>query len=93
VQSLERGGVVARIVGGVFDAIGTTAKGDDQVSVRYEVREALGGRDRVPGWISVDIEDAPKGTYVLELIVTDRHSGQSAVRRRVFTVSDTDQAP
>jgi GWxTD domain-containing protein len=93
VQSLERGGVVARIVGGVFDAIGTTAKGDDQVSVRYEVREALGGRDRMPGWISVDIEDAPKGTYVLELIVTDRLSGQSAVRRRVFTVSDTDQAP
>jgi GWxTD domain-containing protein len=93
VQSLQRGGVVARIAGGVLDAIGTTAKGDDQVSVRYEVREALGGRDRMPGWVSVDIENAPMGTYVLELIVTDRRSGQSAVRRRVFTVTETDARP
>jgi len=90
IQSLERGSLTARIVGGVLDAIGTTAKGDDQVSVRYEVRETLGDRDRVPGWVSVDLEDAPNGTYVLELVITDRVSGQSAIRRRVFTVTDTD---
>lgn len=88
VQSLERRGLAARIVGGVLDAVGTTAEGDDQVSVRYEVRETLGDRDRVPGWVAVDLEDAPTGTYVMELIITDRVSGNSAVRRRVFTVSD-----
>lgn len=88
VQSIERRGLAARIVGGVLDAIGTTAEGDDQVSVRYEVRDHLGNRDRVPGWVAVDLEDAPIGTYVLELVVTDRLSGQVAVRRRVFTVSD-----
>ncbi|HEX9633649.1 MAG TPA: GWxTD domain-containing protein [Gemmatimonadales bacterium] len=88
VQSIERRGFAARVVGGMLDAIGTTAKGDDQVSVRYEVRETLGERDRVPGWLAVDLEDAPNGTYVLELVLTDRLSGQSAVRRRVFTVSD-----
>ena len=88
VQSIERRGFAARIVGGMLDAVGTTAEGDDQVSVRYEVRETLGDRDRVPGWVAVDLEDAPNGTYVLELVITDRFSGQSAVRRRVFTVSD-----
>jgi GWxTD domain-containing protein len=93
VQSLERGSLVARIVGGVLDAIGTTAKGDDQVSVRYEVREAVGGRDRLAGWVSVDLEDAPTGAYVLELVITDHLSGQSAVRRRVFTVTTSDALP
>jgi hypothetical protein len=88
VQTLERRGFAARIVGGMLDAVGTTAEGDDQVSVRYEVRETLGDRDRVPGWVAVDLEDAPLGTYVMELVITDRFSGQSAVRRRVFTVSD-----
>ncbi|MDH4043246.1 MAG: GWxTD domain-containing protein [Gemmatimonadota bacterium] len=91
VQSIERRGFAARIVGGVLDAVGTTAEGDDQVSVRYEVRETLGNRDRLPGWVAVDLEDAPLGTYVLELVITDRISGQSALRRRVFTVSDIDQ--
>jgi hypothetical protein len=75
----------------MLDAVGTTAKGDDQVSVRYAVSEILGGRDRLPGWVAVDLEDAPKGTYVLELIITDRLSGQRAIRRRVFTVTDVDQ--
>jgi hypothetical protein len=93
VQSLERSNFAARIVGGMLDAVGATAKGDDQVSVRYEVRETLGSRDRMPGWVSVDLEDAPNGSYVLELVITDHISGQSAIRRRVFTVSDTDPAP
>ena len=84
---------MARVVGGMLDAVGATAKGDDQVAVRYEVREALGTRDRLPGWISVDLENAPNGTYVLELIITDRRSGQSAVRRRTFTVTDIEPTP
>jgi hypothetical protein len=87
VQSLERRGLVARIVGGVLDAVGTTAKGDDQVSVRYDVSTALAGRDRLPGWVAVNLADAPRGTYTLELVITDRLTGQTAIRRRVFTVT------
>jgi GWxTD domain-containing protein len=87
VQSLERRGFAARVVGGVLDAIGTTAKGDEQVTVRYTVTEALGTRDRLPGWVAVDLADAPQGTYVLELVITDRRSGQSALRSRTFTVT------
>jgi hypothetical protein len=90
VQSIERHGFAARIVGGVLDAVGVTAEGDDQVSVRYAVREALGNRDRLPGWVAIDLERGPRGTYVLELVITDRLSGQSAIRRRVFTVTDVE---
>ncbi|MDH3495460.1 MAG: GWxTD domain-containing protein [Gemmatimonadota bacterium] len=90
VQSLERTNFAARIVGGVLDAIGATAKGDDQVTVRYDVSEVLAGRGRLPGWVAVDLADAPRGTYVMELIITDRHTGQTAFRRRVFTVTDAE---
>jgi GWxTD domain-containing protein len=88
VQSLERHGIAARIVGGVLDAVGVTAKGDDQVAVRYDVSAALAGRDRLPGWVAVNLADAPRGTYTLELVITDRQTGQTAMRRRVFTVTE-----
>jgi GWxTD domain-containing protein len=91
IQSLERSGIVARAVGPVFDAMGLTAKGDEPISLRYDVSETEGGRDRVPAWVAVDLVDAPSGTYVLELGITDRVSGQTAVRRRTFTV--TEQQP
>jgi GWxTD domain-containing protein len=88
VQSLERTGLVARAMGPVLDAIGLTAKGDDPVSLRYDVSEALAGRDRLPAWVAVDLLRAPAGTYTLELGITDQVSGQTAVRRRVFAVSE-----
>jgi hypothetical protein len=91
VQSLERRGIVARALGPVFDAVGLSAKGDEPISLRYDVSEAAAGRDRVPAWLAVDLVEAPSGTYVLELGITDRTSGQTAVRRRTFTV--TEQRP
>jgi GWxTD domain-containing protein len=88
VQSLERSGFAARAVGPVLDAMGLTAKGDDPVTLRYEVSEVIGPRDRLPAWVAVDLLQAPSGTYTLELGITDRISGQTAVRRRVFSVSE-----
>jgi hypothetical protein len=88
VQSLERGGMVARALGPVFDAMGLTAQGDEPVTLRYDVSEAEGGRDRIPAWVAVDLLAAPAGIYVLELGITDRVSGQTAVRRRSFTVTE-----
>ena len=88
VQTLERRGFAANVVGGVLDAVGVTAKGDDQLTLRYEVSDVLGSRDRLPGWVALDLADAPNGTYILELLITDMASGQTFVRRRTFTVSE-----
>ena len=88
VQSLERRGFAANIVGGLMDAIGTTAKGDDQVSLRYSVSDVLGERDRLPGWVALDLDDAPRGVYTLRLIITDLNSGDNAVRSRTFLVTE-----
>ena len=90
VQSLERRGFAARLVGGLLDVVGASAKGDDQVSLRYEVSDVAGARDRLPAWVAIDLADAPNGTYVLELIITDQHTGLTVVRRRSFTVTEPD---
>lgn len=92
VQSLERHGFAARVVGGVLDAVGASAKGDDEVSLSYQAATALAGRDRVPGWVALSLADAPKGAYTLEIAITDLVSGQTAVRQRSFTVTD-EEAP
>ena len=90
VQSLERHGFGATIVGGLLDAVGASAKGDDQVTMEYGTEEVLSNRDRVPAWLAVDLSDAPNGTYSMELTVTDLSTGRSTVRRRSFTITDVE---
>ena len=88
VQSIERSEFGARVVGGLLDAVGASARGDEQVTLSYESEKVLAGRDRIPSWLAVDLAGAPNGTYTLEITVTDLMSGQAAVRRRTFSITD-----
>jgi GWxTD domain-containing protein len=87
VRSVERTGFAARILGGIGDAIGLTARGDDAVALSYdrEARAEPGGIQ--VEYLSVELEDAPKAEYAISLTVTDRVSGatREAVRRIVVT--------
>src|SRR5690242_1553456 len=47
VDTLQRGGVGARIIGGLLDAVGASAKGDNQVLLSFVSREPIAGRDRI----------------------------------------------
>lgn len=89
VQAIERRSVAARIVGGVLDAVGVTAAGDERLAIVYDREQSLAGRDRIPEHLAIELDDAPNGVYSLEVAVTDRVSGQSFVRRRAFTITDT----
>ena len=84
---LQRGRVLtARVLGGVADAVGLSAEGDDRVSLRYDRRVALDSRDLVPNYLALNLGDAPYGTYVLELTVTDLVSGRTSIRERTITI-------
>jgi hypothetical protein len=87
VRSLDRRGAVARIVGGVADAIGVTALGDTLVTLTFERQLLARGRPAVPTHLDVEMRDAPDGTYGVQLTVTDLVSGQRASRRRQFIVT------
>lgn len=74
--SIERHGIVARVVGGVGDAMGLTATGEDWVTLTYQNQTPLAGRDRVPEYLSIDLGDAPEGMYAVVLRVRDLVSGE-----------------
>jgi hypothetical protein len=78
--------VGARILGGVSDAIGLSAEGDNRVSLRFDRAVPLDGADRVPSYLAVALGNAPYGTYTLELTVTDLVAGRSARRQRTLRV-------
>jgi GWxTD domain-containing protein len=93
VRDIERKGFAARILGGIGDAVGLTAKGDDEVSLVYnrEVTTAPGGRQ--VEYLTVDLENAPVATYVIMLRVTDKLTQQVAEARRQITVTAATPPP
>ena len=87
VAALDRGARIdARILGGIADAVGLSAKGDERVALRYQRSVAISPDDRIPNQLDVAIGDAPYGTYTLELTVRDLTSGKTATRQRVLTL-------
>lgn len=88
VQALERTGLAARVIGGMLDAVGVSATGDDQITLSYVAQESLDGRDRVPIYLALDLAGAPAGTYALDVAITDLTTNQVAVRHRMLRITE-----
>ncbi|MBI1722924.1 MAG: GWxTD domain-containing protein [Gemmatimonadetes bacterium] len=88
-RSLERRGFGARIIGGVADAVGLSARGDSIATIGFEREAPVRGRTAIPEYLQVELGDAPEGTYGVSLTVTDLVSGQQATTRRQFVVTTT----
>ena len=79
---------MARIIGGIGDAIGTTATGDDRITLRWDGSgQVQPGGTRVD-WVTLDFGDAPAGTYTITVVVTDRTTGQSVERATTLVRSN-----
>lgn len=76
------GDLLTRVIGGVADAVGLSAKGDDRVALRFDRTVALTSENRTPNYLAIDLGHAPPGTYTVELMVTDLVAGRSARRQR-----------
>ncbi len=88
---LDRGTDPLRnLFGNIADAVGLSAEGDQQLGMRFDRNEALAGRDRVPGLVTIGLGTAPAGRYQLEVVVTDRVSGQTTRSARTFTIRRSD---
>jgi GWxTD domain-containing protein len=89
VLSVERRGFAARILGGLGDAMGLSARGDDQVALTYD-REAAGAAGgRQVEYLLVDLDDAPLGDYGIAVRVLDRATGRAVEALRRVTVTNT----
>jgi GWxTD domain-containing protein len=90
IESVTRRSVLAEIVGGLGDALGLSAQGDDRIALHYtHTADATPDRVNVE-YLTVDLKDAPEGTYTIEVEVTDLRTGGSVTRRQVVHV---DRAP
>lgn len=78
--------VGVRILGGIADAVGLSAKGDERAGFRFDRVVPLTSADRVPNYLALDLGRAPYGRYDLELTVTDLISGKKVRRDRTITV-------
>ena len=89
VLDVERKNFAARIFGGIGDAMGLTARGDEQVALSYD-REATaepGGRQ--VEYLMVDLDDAPLADYGVAVTILDRVTGRSVEGLRRITVTNT----
>ena len=86
-EQIERSGTnVGRFLGGLRDIIGLTPEGDEQLGLRFERNETLGGRDRMPELLTLGLGSAPNGRYRLDLTITDRITGQVTRAQRQFHI-------
>lgn len=86
VQSIIRRRFGARILGGLADAMGLSAKGDEIISISYDAEELLASEGVKAEYLTLALEDAPEGDYQLVITVTDRETGTEASTSRRFRV-------
>jgi GWxTD domain-containing protein len=90
IAALTRRSTVAQIIGGLGDALGLSARGDDRIALHY-TRTADATRARVNvEYLTVELKDAPEGTYTVEVEVTDLRTGGSVVAQKLIHI---DRAP
>jgi len=89
VLSVERRGFAARIFGGLGDAMGLSARGDDQVALAYDREAAVEPGGRQVEYLMVDLEDAPLADYGISVRVVDRVTRRSTEVLRRITVTNT----
>jgi hypothetical protein len=86
VEAIERRSLFAQIVGGVADATGLSAVGDDRVSLNWSRSAAVGPEGVVTEHVEVELRDAPEGRYTVSVTVGDRGTGAVAVSERMLLV-------
>ncbi|MDH4351672.1 MAG: GWxTD domain-containing protein, partial [Gemmatimonadota bacterium] len=89
VRNIERRNIAARILGGLGDAMGLSAQGDDQVSLAYDREVAIERGGRQVEYLMVELQGAPLAEYAITLRITDRISQRSAETLRRIVVTET----
>lgn len=86
IEAIDRAGLFASVIGGIGDALGLTAVGDDRISLRYQHDVAATPEGARAEHLMVELKDAPAGRYGVEVVVRDRRTGAEAAAARTITV-------
>ncbi|HEY2825783.1 MAG TPA: GWxTD domain-containing protein [Gemmatimonadales bacterium] len=89
VNSIERHGIFAEILGGIGDAVGLTARGDNAASLGYN-RQANGARGgRQLEYLKLNLRDAPNAEYEVGVAITDSATNRTVYEFRRLVVTPT----
>jgi hypothetical protein len=83
---LHREGSIRLFLGGIKDAIGLTAEGQDRVTLSYERTLPASETERAPDFIALALGSAPAGSYTLEIQVEDLVAKETATSQRALEV-------
>jgi hypothetical protein len=87
VQAIERHSITAQVVGGILDAMGLSARGDDWVAMHYD-RDVDANPDGTEvEYLVLDLRSDQAATYEITLTITDGASGRRASATRQFRVT------
>jgi GWxTD domain-containing protein len=78
------GAFVAKIVGGVASAVGLSRSGADSVALTFP--RQIPAQPAAVDYVTLDMADAPPGSYHLDVTISDDHSGRRVSRRSTITV-------
>lgn len=83
---LREGGLHVRIVGGMLDAMGLSARGDERLALSYEVEAPAASNGRHVDYLVVDFDRVPSAGYEVTVTIVDLVTGSRASARRHFAV-------
>lgn len=79
--------LTARILGGISDAVGLSEKGDDRIVLRYRFDRAVPDPSvRIPNYLSIQLDNASPGIYLLHLTIKDLVANTTASQQRTITI-------
>jgi hypothetical protein len=86
---VERRNFAARILGGLGDAMGLSARGDDQVALAYDREAAVTPGGRQVEYLMIDLDGAPRAAYRVAVRVFDKVAQRSVEALRRIVVTET----
>lgn len=89
VTEFERRQFVAQIIGGISDAIGLSALGDDRVMIEYDREEPGRAGGTQVEYLVLDLANDQAATYEIVVTITDLVTGQTATASRNIQVTKT----
>ncbi|HEY2825432.1 MAG TPA: hypothetical protein VGI83_07810 [Gemmatimonadales bacterium] len=79
VKEIERHGFVATVLGGLKDAIGVSARGDDAAALTFQRQTPAQRHGREVEYLTLDLQNVPNATYDVAVTITDLVANRVAV--------------
>jgi len=83
---VREAGLHMQVVGGILDALGLSAKGDERLALSYQVEVPASASGRYVDYLVVDFDRVPSADYEVTVTITDLVTRRRVTAHRHFGV-------